>query len=311
MSALAPSTINLRAFTVLNAIVAIYAVDAADAPVGDPVKLLVDALPITPQVESIPVREHGVRSTAVRHVDVAWALDISRPRFIELASGSAAATAWEPTTNTRYALVVVWHDTVRGLWEKQVFLGVTGFPASLDEMSVMGRIPLRAERRASRTAGRTTQPDFSIVASEGSLDYLGADGSRTPIYTFSTAGGFAVVDAALHAARATVTVNSTSLTVLFGAAPVVFTANATGVTAVSFDETGGTYGSTSPRLEFRYAGVRLATLSSAGVLNVASLTEQASAPTAEAGDMKVNDSDGDWLFTLRPSGLFCKLLTES
>ena len=310
MSALAPSTINLRAFTVLNAVVAIYAVDATDTPVGAAVKLLVDALPIAPQVESIPVRHHGVRWSSVRHIDVSWQLELSRPRFIEL-SASGAVTQWEPVSNTRYALVVVWHDAERGLWEKQVFLGVTGFPASLDEANMLSRIPLRAERRSTPTAGRSTQPDFSVVASEGSLDYLGTDGSRTPIYTFSTAGGFAVVDAALLAARATVTVNSTSLTALFGSDPVVFTANATGVTAEAFDETGGTYGSTSPRLEFIYGGVRLATLSAAGVLNVASLTEQASAPTAEVGDMKVNDSDGDWLFTLRPSGLICKLLTES
>lgn len=310
MSALAPSTINLRAFTALNAIVAIYGVDAADVPVGSAVTLLVDALPIAPQVESIAVRQHGVRYSAVRHVDLSWVLELTRPRFIELASGSAA-TAWQPAMNTRYAVVVVWHDAVRGLWEKQVFLGVTGFPASLDEMNVMNRIPLRAERRSSHTAGHATQPDFSIVAIEGSLEYVGTDGSRTPIYTFSTAGGFAVVDAALLAARATVNVNTTSLTVLFGVSPVVFTANASGVTAVSFNETGGTYGTTLPRLEFIYAGVRLGTLSAAGVVNVASLTEQASAPTAEAGDMKVNDSDGDWLFTLRPSGLFCKLLTES
>lgn len=309
MSALAPSTINLRAFTVLNAIVAIYGVDAADAPVGSPLTLLVDALPIAPQVESIAVRQHGVRYSAVRHVDVSWGLELTRPRFIEL-SASGAATAWEPAINTRYALVVVWHDAVRGLWEKQVFLGVTGFPASFDEMNAGSRIPLRAERRALRDAGRATQPDFSIVAVEGSLDYLGTDGSRTRIYTFSTAGGFAVVDAALLAARATITVNSTILTALFGVSPIVFTANATGVTAAVFDESGGTYGTTLPRLEFMYAGVRLGTLSATGVVNVASLTEQASAPTAEVGDMKVNDSDGDWLFTLRPSGLICKLLTE-
>lgn len=309
MSALAPSTINLRAFTALNAIVAIYAVDAADAPEGDPVTLLVDALPISPQVESIAVRQHGVRWSAVRHVDESWVLELSRPRFIELSS-AGAAVEWQPTINTRYAIVVVWHDAVRGFWEKQVFLGVTGFAASLDDTNVMSRIPLRAERRSAHTAGHATQPTLAIVATEGSLEYIGTDGARTPLYTFTTAGGFAVVNPALIAARATVTVNTTSITILFGAGAAVFTANATGVTAASFDETGGTYGSTSPRVEFLYDGVRLATLSSAGVLNLASLTEQATAPVAEAGDMKVNDSDGDWLFTLRPSGLFCKLLTE-
>lgn len=306
---LRPATLNLRAFTVYSAILAVYATDANDQPTGEPLKLLVDSLPITPQVESIPVREHGRAHTGSHQVDVAWTLELQRPRFIELTSPSAAKVQWEPERNVRYAVAVVWHDAVRGLWEKQVFTGVTGLPAALDGGNTQATIALRAERRSTSEAGHNTMPTFGI-GTAGFLRYIDAGGGATTLYTFTNAGGFVAVDAGLLASRATVTVTSSQLTVQFAAAAPVLTATESAFTIGAIRESGATFGDTAPRLEFHMDGARLCTLGADGVLHITGLIEDASAPADSSSAMKVKTTDDEWLFTVGLGGLVCAGVVE-
>ncbi len=301
-SSLSPSLLNLRGFSVVNAIVAVYETDAGDVPVGDPVKLLTDVLEIEPQVQSIAVQEHGRAYSGVRHVDLSWGVVIRRPRTIELTGASTARTQWEPQRNGRYAVVVVWHDVARALWEKQIFLGVTGAGASLDGPNINSGITLRAERRLTPSAGRSTTPDFSI-AHEGDVRYVAADGTRTVLYTI-TGGVFTVVDAALLATRATVTVDDSEMTVHFGVASPVFTATETDLTVTEIVSMGATFGETLPRVEVYSGTVRVASLDSSGSLHVASLTESTE-PAAVSGELNIRTTDDEWLFTLTPSGITC------
>ena len=301
-SSLSPSLLNLRGFSVVNAIVAVFETDAEDLPVGDPVKLLADSLEIEPQLQSIPVQEHGRASSGVRHVDLLWGVVVRRPRTIELTGASTARTQWEPQRNGRYAVVVVWHDVARSLWEKQIFLGVTGAGASLDGPNINSGITLRAERRLTPSAGKSTTPDLTI-SYEGDVRYVAADGTRTVLYTI-TDGAFTVVDSGLLATRATVTVDGTQMTVHFGAASPVFTATETDLTVTEIVSMGATFGETLPRVEFYSGTVRLASLDASGALHVASLTESTE-PDAVAGELNIRTTSDGWLFTLTSSGITC------
>lgn len=307
-SPLASSLINLRAFSVYSAIVAIYAVDADDAPQGDPVKLRVDAMPCTPQIDTAPVRRHGSPLAGTRHTGSAWAIELQRPALIELTGSGRAKVTWEPQFNARYAVVAVWHDVERGLWKKEVFTGVTGFPAALDAANTGTTISLRAERRLPAVASATGTPDFSVT-STGEVRYLAADGSAVPLYTFSAVDGFTAIDSALLATRATITADTTSVEIQFGSDAPVFTATESGIEIGEINESGATYGDTLPRIELRMADKRLASLGADGVLHVPAFTE-GSEPTALAGAMVVRDMDGDWLFTLQAGGLWCAEVSE-
>lgn len=302
-SSLAPSLLNLRAFSVLDATVAIYETDENDVPVGDPVKLLADSLAVEPRVQNIPVLEHGRAFSGERCVDVSWSVVMQRPRTITLTGASTARVQWEPQRNVRYALVVVWHDVVRAVWEKQVFLGVTGAHASLDGANILSAIPLRAERRLTPTAGKATTPDFSI-SHQGDLRYVAADGTRTVLYTISD-GQFTVVDSGLLATRATVTVDGSEMTVHFGSDAHVLTATATELNVTEIVSMGATFGETLPRVEFYSGNTRVASLDATGALHVASLTESATEPDEATGELDIRTTDDEWLFTLTASGLAC------
>lgn len=304
-SALFPSSLNLRAFTVLNAVVAVFSVDADDAPVTEVARMRVDALPIEPMVQRVPVMRHGSPWVADRAISQTWGLSITRPVAIHLDSTVSAEAEWEPVMNQRYALVVVWHDPVRALWEKMVFLGVTGDPAALDADHIRRTIALRAERRKEPTAGRTA-PDFTI-ATTGEVVWVAADTTRTTLYTYS-AGEFTNV--ASTSGRAEIVVDGDGFTLSIASTDVII-ATPTEFTVSGEFIAGATFADTLPRVEFIMDGVRRMTVTAAGNVHCADLDELNEAPAAEPGGMDVTTSDDQWLFSLRTSGISVPEIVEA
>lgn len=296
---------------VFDATFALYRVDANDEITGAGSALFLGAAAekasMSGEFTERPVARHGQRYQRVYHEDEVHRIEIENVRTVSAAESAPAAV--ELRRNERYALVVVWYDYDTEAWAKRTYLGVTAQPVKISDNHIMQTIRLRAESLETDTAGFGEKPSLDI-ARGGEVRYIGDD--TRVLYTYARDGRvFHTVDEDLLDGRATIEFSGGAMLVKFDGV-LAMSAAAAGIEVASLDATGATYSDDTPRLEFWMGGVRRASLTAAGALVVANITEgEVPADIIPAMNAAAGNGTGAWLFTLQSGGITCPEILET
>lgn len=296
---------------VWDATFAVYRVDANDEIIGSGSDIFLGAAAekarMWGEYKERSIQRHGRKFSATYHEDEEHFIEVENVRTVSIQEQAFAAT--ELRRNERYALVVVWYDEDTRVWGKRTYLGVTAQPVKIGDNHINQTLRFRAETMESETAGLGERPSLDIARS-GEVRYIGSD-TRT-LYTYARDGQrFHTVDPDLLSGRAEIVFADGVMVVSFDGV-VAMRASASGVECNSIDATGATFSDDSPRLEFWMGGVRRASLTSAGDLVVAEITEADAAPADVIPSMKATDANGtgNWIFTLQAGGMTCPEISE-
>lgn len=294
---------------VWDATFALYRVDVNDAPVGTAIFLgaAAEKARLWGEYAERMVQRHGRQFESVYHENESHFIELENVATVSVAEEQEAAA--ELRRNERYALVVVWHDEDTEVWRKRTYLGVKAQPPKLGDNNLNQTLRFRAEKLESQTAGRGDMPSLGI-ARYGEVRYIGTD--SITLYTYASDDNrFHAIDEGLLPGRAAIVFEDGVMEISFDGV-VAMRASASGVECNSIDATGATFSDDSPRLEFWMGGVRRASLTSAGDLVVAEITEADAAPDAVIPSMKATDANGtgNWIFTLQSGGMTCPEISE-
>lgn len=222
---------------------------------------------------------HGRPYGRSRHIDEQHTITFGHIWSLQ----KATATMFFPRRDQQYILVVRWHDPERLTWHKRTYFAVTGAGERLghSQESYVQEVPFSA-KWCSRSDGLGEPPSMLPVLS-GVVVYV-TEYEALELFDYDPAThAFSPVDSALLAGRATIEEAAGVLQVAFGVTPALRIENDI-LLVNTFTAMGGSFlvGPVKfPRLEFRFGPMLHGTLSIAGELAAATLTETSISPTWE------------------------------
>lgn len=286
-------------FTVYDADVYLYRVDAAGEPVGQAyLGGCSESISMEQTLAPRRLEYHGRVAARERHEDEEHTVELKNV-WLHDRSQVHARMPSAAARNVTYALVIIWRDEEASVWTKRTYRGVTSRGQRIEE-STYQVLRFRAESLVE-SAGDLSGGDPSIAPGQsGTVRYVGVS-ETVDLYTYDVDTHIlSVLDAALLEGRAAIEVDSDSLEILFDGVPALF-ATTSSTAVVNITAIGSTFLDSVPRIEFILGASRVASLGADGSLVVINFSEQGNPALV---DFEFRNGADEWLFSLMAPGSF-------